>query len=119
MYDELTINERQKKDGLFVNILDEVRRGSPSPECLECLKKWVIDDSVLDKYIDLTKSGASPVCLFPTRKACREFNDQMLSALDTELLKIVRVDEIDETSSSHKWSKKAHKELDKLNKDSN
>ena len=32
VYDELTINERQKKDGLFVDILDQVRRGSPSPE---------------------------------------------------------------------------------------
>ena len=43
----------------------------------------------------------------------------MLSALDIELLKIVCVDEIDETSSLHKWSKKAQKEVDKLNKNSN
>ena len=50
-------------------------------------EKQVNDVSVLDKYIDLTKSGASSMCLFPTRKACREFNDQMLSALDAELLR--------------------------------
>ena len=59
------------------------------------------------------------MCLFPTRKACKEFNDQMLSALDTDLHKITCVDEVDETSSSRKWSEKAKKELEKLNKDSN
>ena len=31
-------NERQKKDQLFVNILDQVRHGSPTHESLECLK---------------------------------------------------------------------------------
>ena len=119
VYDELTINERQKKDGLFVNILDEVRRGSPSPKSLECLKERLIDVPVVDKYIELSKSNKSPVCLFPTRKACKEFNDQMLSALDTDLHTITCVDEVDETSSSRKWSEKAKKELEKLNKDSN
>ena len=59
------------------------------------------------------------MCLFPTRKACKEFNDQMLSALDTDLHKITCVDEVDETSSSRKWSEKAKKELEKLNKNSN
>ena len=43
----------------------------------------------------------------------------MISALDNELYKIVCIDEIDETSSSHKWSKKAQKQLEKLNNDSN
>ena len=45
VYDELTINERQKKDGLFVNLLDQVRRGSPTPESLQCLKLRVIDET--------------------------------------------------------------------------
>ena len=121
VYDELIINEKQKKDGLFVNILDEVRCGSPSPKSLKCLKECLIDVPVVDKYIELSKSGKSPVCLFPTRKVCKEFNDQnlMLSALDTDLHKITCVDEVDETSSSCKWSEKAKKELEKLNKDSN
>ena len=74
---------------------------------------------VVDKYVKLSKSGSTLVCLFPTRKACREFNDKMLSALDSELHKIVCIDEIDETSSSHKWTKKAQKQLEKLNNDSN
>ena len=99
MYDELIVNEKQKKDGLFVTILVEVHHGSPSPKSLECLKEQLIDVPVVDKYIELSKSGKSPVCLFLTRKACKEFNDQMLSALDTDLHKITCVDEVDETSS--------------------
>ena len=103
---KLTINEQQKKDELFVNLLDQVCRGSPTPESLQCLKPRVIDVPVVDKYVELSKSGSTPICLFPTRKACKEFNDKILSALDNELHKIVRIDEIDETSSSHKWTKR-------------
>ena len=69
---------------------------------------------VVNKYVELSKRGSTPVCLFPTRKNCREFNEKMLSALDNELHKIVCIDEIDETSSSHKWTKKAQKRLEKL-----
>ena len=65
IYDEFTKNERQKKDGLFVNILDQVRCGFPTPESLECLKTRVINVPVVDKYVELSKSGSSPVCLFP------------------------------------------------------
>ena len=119
LYDELTINERQKKDTCFVNILDEVRQGSVSQASLDHLKRRVINGTIIDKYKELCENGYSPVCLFPTRKACQDFNMQMLSALDVEKHKIVCVDEIDETSSSSKWSKKAQKELDKVNRDSN
>ena len=104
---------------MFVDILDQVRRGSPSAESLEYLRKRVIDVTVVDKYAELCKTGHSPICLFPTRKACKEFNNQMLSALENEVHKIVCIDEIDETSSSQKWSEKAQKELEKLNNDSN
>ena len=34
----------------------------------------MIDGTVVDKYIELSKDGSSPVCLFPTRKACKDFN---------------------------------------------
>ena len=115
VYDELTINERQKTDGLFIDILDQVRHGSPTPECLECLRKRVIDVSIVDKYMELSKDGSSPICLFPMRKACKDFNHQMLSALDSELHKVICIDEIDETSSSRKWSKRAQKQLETLN----
>ena len=38
VYDELTINEQQKKDGLFVNLLDQVRCGSPMADKLATLE---------------------------------------------------------------------------------
>ena len=34
LYDELTINERQKKDQAFSSMLDEVWHGCPTPECI-------------------------------------------------------------------------------------
>jgi ATP-dependent exoDNAse (exonuclease V) alpha subunit len=37
LYEELTINERQKADLVFSSMLDEVRRGCPSPETLQAL----------------------------------------------------------------------------------
>jgi len=88
------------KDSLFVDILHLVCHGSATQVSLECLKKRVINGTVVDKYIELCKSGSSPVCLFPTRRACQDFNQQMLSVFDTELHKIVCVAEIDETSLS-------------------
>jgi len=73
----------------------------------------------VEKFVDLSANGLSPICLFPTRKACDDFNKKMLSTLDTKLHRIVCVDEIDETVSTTKWTKKAQKQLDLLNKDSN
>ena len=73
----------------FVDILDQVRCGSATQESLECLKKQVINGTLVDKYIELCKSGSLPVCLFPTWKACQDFNQKMLSALDTEFHKIM------------------------------
>ena len=35
LYDELTINERQKSDKTYTDLLDGVRRGFPSQEALE------------------------------------------------------------------------------------
>jgi len=60
-----------------------------------------------------------PFVCFPEKLAKNSIIKIMFSALDNELHKIVFVDEIDETSSSRKWSKKAQKELEKLNNDSN
>ena len=114
IYDELLINERQKKDGAFVKILDEVRRGCVSEESLDCLRSRVIDGTVVDKFVDLRKNGLSPICLFPTRKACNDFNNTMLSTLSTKLHRIACIDEIDETVSTKKWTKKAQKQLEML-----
>ena len=119
VYDELTINERQRNDIQFVKVLDEVRRGYPSSNVIECLKSRVIEGTIGDKFKELCESGNVPVCLFPTRKACAEFNLEMLNKLDTKIHKISCVDEIDETMGTRRWSKRSAEQLQKLNKDSN
>ena len=43
----------------------------------------------------------------------------MLSRLSSQVHKLLCTDEVDETYSTRKWSKKAAEQLDKLNKDSN
>ena len=100
-------------------MLDGVRRGCPSDETLRTLEQRVIDVSVADKFDELQKSGHTPVCLFPTRKACNDFNTQMLSYLPSEVHELVCTDEVDETAGTHKWNKKAAEQLEKLNNDCN
>ena len=53
LYDELTINERQKKDQAFSLMLDEVRRGCPSPQSIRALQDRVIKTPVVDKFEEL------------------------------------------------------------------
>ena len=119
VYDELTINERQKSDKEFAHVLDCVRRGFPTKEIFSVLEKRVINVPVVDKVRELEISGETPVCLFPTRKACDELNHQMLSSLPSEVIEISSTDDIDQTSSTRRWTKKATEHLEKLNKDCN
>ena len=118
-YDELTINERQKKDSDFSDMLDSVRRGAPTEKTLETLRGRVTDIPIPQLYSDLQLSGKTPVCLFPTREQCDRVNEQMLQGLNTEIQQITCSDEIDETKSTRTWGKKAAKQLEKLNKDCN
>ena len=119
VYDELTINERQKEDLVFSSMLDEVRRGCPSQETIHALEDKVITTPVVDKFEELLADKQSPLSLFPTRKACLQFNSNMLSRLQTETHEIPSIDEVNETMSTFKWSKKATEELKKLNTDCN
>ena len=119
VYDELTINERQKKDQVFSSMLDEVRRGCPSEKTIKTLQARVITTPVVDKFQELLASKQSPLCLFSTRKSCQEFNLEMLSRLNTDTKDIRCTDEVDETSGIFKWSKKATDEMKKLNTDCN
>ena len=119
VFDELTINERQRKDQAFSSILDEVRRGCPSQQTIQALQDRVIEVPVVDKFEVLLVSKQSPLCLFPTRKACQEFNSQILSRLEAEVIEIPCIDKVDETASTFKWSKKATEEMKKLNSDCN
>ena len=124
VYDELTINERQKTDKEFSSMLNCVRHGSPTDETLSILEKRVIKVSISDKFSELQKSGQIPVCLFPSRKACDNFNAEMLGHLSSELHELVCTDEVDLTASACKWNKKIEKivmaeQLEKLNSDCN
>ena len=69
VHDELTINERQKKDENFSKMLGCVRRGAPTEETLHTLEKCVIKVSVLEMFSELQKEGKVPVCLFPTKNS--------------------------------------------------
>ena len=51
VYEELTINERQKKDEPFAAMLDCVRRGCPTDETLRTLEQRVIDVPVADSFM--------------------------------------------------------------------
>ncbi len=57
---------------------------------------------MVNKFQELCSLDLSPVCLFPTRKACDAFNCQMLSTLDTEVVEIHCIDEVDETAGTRK-----------------
>ena len=113
VYDELTINERQKKDQAFSSMLNEVQQGCPSESTLQALKERVISSPTVDIFEELLSTDKSPLCLFPTREACQKFNSDMLSKLDSEAKEIPCVDEVDETQGTFKWSEKAKESLKK------
>ena len=61
-YDELTINERQKKDVEYSNILDCIRCGHLSEEANSVLQERVIDVTISEKNAELQNLKMSPVC---------------------------------------------------------
>ena len=122
VYDELTINERQKSDGTFTSMLEEVRLGNVSEASLQLLQGRVIHTTVKDKFLELQSSGNAPVCMFPLKKDCAAFNEEMLNSLVTDRVKIQELpcmDAIEETMGNVKWNAKAAKQLESLNQDCN
>ena len=89
--------------------MNEIRCGCVSEETQKCLEGRVISGRVVDKFKELCEKNNSPVCLFPTRKACSDFNAEMLTTLDSVVCKLACVDEIDETVGFRKWDKNAAK----------
>ena len=53
MEDIVSINERQKKDSNFSDMLDSVRRGAPTEKTLETLGGRVTDTPIPQLYSDL------------------------------------------------------------------
>ena len=75
--------------------------------------------SVSDNFNELKESGQTPVCLFPTRKACNDLNNEMFTRPTSEVHELVCTDKVDENASTHKWNKQATEQLEKLNKNCN
>ena len=96
-----------------------MRRGCPTDETLCTLKQRVLDVSISDRFCELQESCQTPVCLFPTRRACDDFNYEMLRHLTSKVHELLCTDEVDQTLTSHKWTKKAAEQLEKLNSDCN
>ncbi|XP_011405549.1 PREDICTED: uncharacterized protein LOC100638306 [Amphimedon queenslandica] len=122
-YDELTINERQKTDQKFSEILDKVRRGFPDDQTLATLSKRVFSMSISKKLKILQEAGNAPVCQFPKVDMCREFNEEMLDDLPSPTKDIEATTLIDATVTIHRkcghLEQKVEKKLEKLNKDIN
>jgi len=100
-------------------MLDCVQRGCPTDETLCALQQRVIQVSISDKFHELQESGQTPVCLLSTRKACCDINNEMLAQLTSEVHEVLCIDEVDKTSGTLKWNKKAAEQLEKLNRDCN
>ena len=76
---------------------------------IKILEERVIQGPIVDKFEELLRSSHSPVCLFPTRKACEEFNNEMLNKLEHTTVEIYCTDDVDETKGMHKWTKRKRK----------
>ena len=88
---------------MFSSMLDEIRRGCVSDETVEALKSRVISIPVVDKFEELLSANKAPLCLFPTRKLCHDFNGKCYP--DAEIKEIPCMDEVDETQGTCKWNK--------------
>eukprot|EP00731_Ephydatia_muelleri_P019066 Em0011g1106a len=119
VHDELTINERQKRDPEFGQLLNEVRVNCISDKTVALLHNAVIKCTAFEKFQELLGQNLSPVCLFATRKSCDQFNAEMLSKASSPIINMPCIDEFDETAGKVKWTKRASSELEKLNKDCN
>ena len=78
-------------------MLDSVRCGCPTAETVGTLQERLVQVSIADKFIELQEREQPPVCLFPRRKACNDFNSEMLSCLTSEIHELLCTDEVDET----------------------
>ena len=96
-------------------MLDCVRRSCPTKETILTPQQRVIQVPEAEKFNELQQLGQAPVCLFPTREMCKQFNSEMLHHVSSEVHEIVCTDEVDQTSSTKKWNKKAIEQLEKLN----
>ena len=74
---------------------------------VKCLTERVITVSVVEKFQELQDAAQSPVCLFPTRELCNQFNNEILASFPLPKVDIFSSDNVDETPSMCKWNDKA------------
>ena len=108
VYHELT-----KLDPEFGQLLNEVRVNCLPEKTVTLLHKAVIKCTAVEKFQELLGQGLSPVCLFPTRKSCDQFNAEMLSKVGSQIVHMPCIDEFDETAGKVKWTKRASSALEK------
>ena len=103
LYDELTLNQRQKNDtnAKFKDCLSRIRIGVVLPQDVSLLSDRCINvskdnpmESLVQFYNELSENE-SPVCLLPTRSMVREFNDAVLASRSfSTIIEIPAIDEI-------------------------
>ena len=81
VYDELTINERQKGDKDYATLLNGIRIGEVTSSTISTLQSRVFTCSLTEKIAELQEQGIMVVTFFPTRKQCDELNNKMLKSL--------------------------------------
>ena len=60
----------------------------------------MIEAAEAENFNELQQLGRAPVCLFPTREMCKQFNSEILHHLSSEVHEIVCTDEVDQTLST-------------------
>ncbi|XP_011402772.1 PREDICTED: uncharacterized protein LOC100634680 [Amphimedon queenslandica] len=96
-YYNLSINEREKNDQKFSEMLDKVGRGFLNNQTLATLSERVFLMPISNKFKILQEAGNAPVCRFPKVDMCREFNEEMLTDLPSPAKEIEATTLIDAT----------------------
>ena len=97
VYDELMINERQKNDKTYSELLNKIRFGLKTDDVVEALTAKVINCSVPKQCEKLARVDKFPVCFLPTRLSCKRVNNEMLGKLGADIVKLESINSIDET----------------------
>ena len=87
---------------------------------MSILQRRIIYVSPVEKFLELQESGQSPICLFPRRAKCADFNTKMLHETCLSEVKVIECsDNVDQTSSTCTWNKQLEEKLGKFNQDCN
>ena len=105
VYDELTINERQKNDPQFSSMLDCVRCGCPTQETVDLLRQRVIQVPVSDKFWT-TWVREGTCLLIPQTKSLWSNKCKMLRKNGSKIHEIDRTDELDESAGNRKLTRR-------------